>query len=87
MLVANLARGVLAAVVFPPPNSAVIFRRFRPDLFPVMHLHPLTGGDDSGLAEPTCAPCSTAVKRACTPDAHAHMHGATRTCFRHTPVG
>lgn len=72
MLVANLAHGVLAAVVFPPPNSVVIFRRVRPALFPVMYLHLLTGGDDSGLAAPTCAPCSTVVKRVCKLYAHTH---------------
>lgn len=33
----------------------VIFRWVRLALFPVMYLHPLTGGDDSGLATPTCA--------------------------------
>lgn len=78
MLVDNLAHGVLAAVVFPPPNSEVIFRRVRPAPFPVMYLHPLTGGDDSGLAAPTCAPCSTVVKRVCKLYAHTHASDTPR---------
>lgn len=45
MPVANLAHGALAAVVIPPPpNLVVIFRRVGPAPFPVMYLHPLTGG-------------------------------------------
>lgn len=65
---------LVAAVVSSPPNSVVIFRRVRPALFPVMYLHPPTGGDGSGFAALACASCKHGGKKEYANCLHTHTH-------------